>query len=136
LCFLTDNYDFTSTIQYRRLTNKIPLNVNDFGSITLSNVSIGLAHLTTNFSTPVEHRRDLAIYGDRGWIEIKGTNISTGGVLADLNLENSLARAPSKGDLLRSFVNDISNNAQASTLYPTRTEMLKVLEMCFDHKAT
>jgi hypothetical protein len=134
LCYLTDNYEYESAIEYRRLTNKIPLNVNDFGSITLSNVNIGLAHLTTNFSTPVEHRRDLAIYGDEGWIDIKGASISTGGNIADLNLENSLARATSKGDLLRSFVNDISNNAQNSTLYPTRTEMLKVLELCLDYK--
>jgi predicted dehydrogenase len=134
LCYVTNNYEYESKIEYRRLTNKIPLNVNDFGSITLSSINIGLAHMTTSFSTPIEHRRDLAIYGDEGWIEIKGASISTGGKIADLNLENLKAIATSKGDLLRSFVSDITENIQYSTLYPTRTEMLKVLELCLDHK--
>jgi len=134
LCYITNNYEYESTIEYRRLTSKMPFNVNDFGSMTLSNVNIGLAHLITNFSTPIEHRRDLAIYGDEGWIEIKGANVSTGGKIADLNLENLRAVAPSKGDLLRSFINDISENSQNSTLYPTSTEMLKVLELCLNHK--
>jgi len=135
LCYVTNNYEYESTIEYRRLTRKMPFNVNDFGSMTLSNVNIGLAHLITDFSTPIEHRRDLAIYGDEGWIEIKGKSVSAGGKIADLNLEDLRAVAPSKGELLRLFINDISENNQNPTLYPTSAEVMKVLELCLDHKA-
>jgi predicted dehydrogenase len=134
LCYITNNYEYERNIEYRRLTNKIPFNINDFGFMALSNANIGLAHFTTSFSAPIEHRRDLAIYGDAGWIEIKGTSISTGGKLADLNLENLKATTTSKGDLLRSFTSDISSNITRPTLYPNKTEMLNVIELCLDDK--
>ena len=134
LCFVTGNYEFEKKTEYHRLTNKMPYNINDFGSMILSNASIGLAHLTTNFSSPIDHRRDFAIYGDKGWIEIHGKQISSGGEIAELNVDKLNAIANSKGDLLRSFIGNVSQNYQGASLYPTKMEMLKVLELCIGHK--
>ncbi len=100
----------------------------------LSNTDIVLAHLTTNFSSPINHRRDFAIYGDKSWIEIHGKQVSSGGEIAELNVDKLNAIANSKGDLLRSFIGDVSQNYQGASLYPTKMEMLKVLELCIDHK--
>jgi hypothetical protein len=85
--------------------------------MTFSKADIGVAHLTTNFSTPIEHRRDFSIYGDQGWIEVKGDLISTGGKIAELNLEHLSAKAISKGELLHSFILDISVSSEGSSLY-------------------
>ena len=134
LCFVTGNYEFEKKTELHRLTNKMPYGINDFGSMILSNPGIGLAHLTTNFSSPVDHRRDFAIYGDNGWIEIHGKQVSSGGKIAELNLDNLSAIANSKGDLLRSFIGNVSQNYQGTSFYPTKIEMLKVLELCIDHK--
>jgi predicted dehydrogenase len=112
----------------------MPNDIDDFGSIVLSNPNIGLAHLTTNFSAPIEHRRDFAIYGDNGWIEIRGKQVYSGGKIAGLNLDNLSAVAKSKGDLLRSFIENVSQNSYGASLYPTKSEMLKVLELCIEHK--
>lgn len=132
LCFVTGNYEFEKKTEYHRLTNKMPNIINDFGSMILSNTNIGLAHLTTHFSSPIDHRRDFAIYGDNGWIEIHGKQVSAGGGIAELNLDKLSAIANSKGDLLRSFIGNISQNYQGVSLHPTKIEMLKVLELCID----
>jgi predicted dehydrogenase len=135
LCFITNEYDYDHTIEYRRITTNKPNNVNDFGSMTFSKADIGVAHLTTNFSTPIEHRRDFSIYGDQGWIEVKGDLISTGGKIAELNLEHLSAKAISKGELLHSFILDISVSSEGSSLYPTKDEVFKVLELCLIQKS-
>lgn len=132
-CFVTSNYEFEKKTEFHRLTNKMPDDINDFGSMILSNTNVGLAHLTTNFSSPIEHRRDFAIYGDNGWIEIRGKQVYSGGKIAELNLDNLSAIANSKGDLLRSFIGNVSQNSHVASLYPTKIEMLKVLELCIEH---
>jgi predicted dehydrogenase len=134
LCFVTSNYEFQRKTEFHRLTNKMPHDIDDFGSIVLSNTNVGLAHLTTNFSSPIEHRRDFAIYGDNGWIEIRGKQVYSGGKIAGLNLDNLSAVAKSKGDLLRSFIGNVSQNSYGASIYPTKIEMLKVLELCIEHK--
>jgi predicted dehydrogenase len=134
LCFVTSNYEFQRKTEFHRLTNKMPHDIDDFGSIVLSNTNVGLAHLTTNFSSPIEHRRDFAIYGDNGWIEIRGKQVYSGGKIAGLNLDNLSAVEKSKGDLLRSFIENVSQNSHGASLYPTKIEMLKVLELCIEHK--
>jgi predicted dehydrogenase len=134
LCFVTSNYEFQRKTEFHRLTNKMPNDIDDFGSIVLSNTKVGLAHLTTNFSAPTEHRRDFAIYGDHGWIEIRGKQVYSGGKIAGLSLDNLSAVAKSKGDLLRSFIENVSQNSHGPSLYPTKSEMLKVLELCIEHK--
>jgi predicted dehydrogenase len=134
LCFVTSNYEFQRKTEFHRLTNKMPNDIDDFGSIVLSNTNVGLAHLTTNFSAPIEHRRDFAIYGDNGWIEIRGKQVYSGGKIAGLNLDNLSSVAKSKGDLLRSFIENVSQNSHGASLYPNKSEMLKVLELCIEHK--
>lgn len=134
LCFVTSNYEFQRKTEFHRLTNKAPHDIDDFGSIVLSNTNVGIAHLTTNFSSPIEHRRDFAVYGDNGWIEIRGNQVCSGGKIARLNLDNLSTVAKSKGDLLLSFIENISQNSHRASLYPTKFEMLKVLELCIEHK--
>lgn len=134
LCFITSNYEFQRKTEFHRLTNKAPQDIDDFGSIVLSNTNVGLAHLTTNFSSPIEHRRDFAVYGDNGWIEIRGKQVYSGGKITELNLDNLSAVAKSKGELLRSFIGNVSKNSHGASLYPTKIEMLKVLELCIDNK--
>jgi predicted dehydrogenase len=130
LCFITGNYEYESHIEYARLTRKFPYDVNDFSSMILSNEIIGVANLTTNFSTPIDHRRDFSIYGDKSWVEVVGKEISVGGSLVDYNLKNLKASAGTKGDLLRAFIGDIHGDTKTLYQYPTRDEMLDVIEIC------
>ena len=130
VCFISNEFNFDCKIDFQRLTNKFPSDVKDFGSIVLTSPNIGIAHLTTSFSTPVDHRRDLAIYGDSGWIEIRGAEVLTGGNLAGLNLEKLPAKSISKGDLLSAFIKDINQTGVVEYLYPSRNEMIQVLKLC------
>jgi predicted dehydrogenase len=130
VCFISNEYNYECKINFQRLTSKFPSNVKDFGSIILTSPNTGIAHLTTSFSTPVDHRRDLAIYGDSGWIEVRGTEVRTGGNLAGLNLENLSAKSVSKGDLLSAFIKDINQEGVVEYLYPSRNEMIQVLKLC------
>ena len=130
VCFISNEFNYDCKIDFQRFTNKFPSDVKDFGSIVLTSPNIGIAHLATSFSTPVDHRRDLAIYGDNGWIEVRGTEVLTGGNLAGLNLENLPTKSTSKGDLLSAFINDINNEGVAEYLYPSKNEMIQVLKLC------
>lgn len=129
-CFIANNYEYESHVEYRRLTKQEPFGVKDFGLVSLSNKKIGLATLSTSFSTPLEHRRDFSIYGDQGWVEVRGDNVSIGGKLLDYNLSNLSTKANMKGDLLRAFIGDIVNVQQGTSLYPTRKEILDVVRIC------
>jgi predicted dehydrogenase len=130
VCFITNEYDYDCKIDFQRLTNKFPNDVKDFGSVILTSPNTGTAHLTTSFSAPVDHRRDMAIYGDSGWIEVRGAEVITGGNLAGLNLENLSAKSASKGDLLSAFINDINKEGMVEYLYPSKNEMIQVLKLC------
>ena len=130
VCFVSNEYNYDCKIDFQRLTNKLPSDVKDFGSIVLTSPNIGVAHLSTSFSTPVEHRRDLAIYGDSGWVEVRGAEVRTGGNLAGLNLENLPAKSISKGDLLSAFIYDMNNEGAVEYLYPSKNEMIQVLKLC------
>ena len=134
-CFITNNYEYESHVEYKRLTNQEPFGVRDFGSVSLSNEKIGVANLSTNFSTPLEHRRDFSIYGDQGWVEVRGKDVSVGGKLLDYKMNNLSAKANMKGELLQAFIGDIVNGGQASSLYPTRKEMLEVVQICLSNIA-
>ena len=134
-CFITNNYEYESHVEYKRITNQEPFGVRDFGSVSLSNKKIGVANLSTNFSTPLEHRRDFSIYGDQGWVEVRGKDVSVGGKLLDYNMNNLSAKANMKGELLQAFIGDIVNGGQASSLYPTRKEMLEVVQICLSNIA-
>jgi hypothetical protein len=72
----------------------------------------------------------MAIYGDSGWIEVRGAEVITGGNLAGLNLENLSAKSTSKGDLLSAFINDINREGVVEYLYPSKNEMIQVLKLC------
>ncbi len=133
-CFITNNYEFEARIEYKRLTDQMPLGVNDFGSVSLSSDIIGVANLSTNYSTPLEHRRDFSIYGDRGWLEVRGKEVSFGGKLIEHKLVNLSTRANMKGDLLRAFIGDIVEGERGTNLYPTRKEMLDVIRLCLSNK--
>jgi len=130
VCFITNEYNYDCKIDFQRLTNKFPNDVKDFGSVILTSPNIGTAHLITNFSAPIVHRRDMAIYGDSGWIEVRGAEVITGGNLAGLNLENLSAKSTSKGDLLSAFINDINKEGVVEYLYPSKNEMIQVLKLC------
>ena len=129
-CFITNNYEHESRVEYKRLTNQEPFGVKDFGSVTLSNEKIGIANLSTNFSTPLEHRRDFSIYGDQGWVEIRGSEVLVGGKLLDYRINNLSAKANTKGELLQAFIGDIVKGGQGASSYPTRKEMLEVVRIC------
>ena len=130
VCFVSNEYNYDCKIDFQRLTNKLPSDVKDFGSIVLTSPNIGVAHLATSFSTPVDHRRDLAIYGDSGWVEVRGAEVRTGGNLAGLNLEKLPAKSISKGDLLSAFIYDMNNEGAVEYLYPSKNEMIQVLKLC------
>lgn len=130
VCFITNEYNYDCKIDFQRLTSKFPNDVKDFGSVILTSPNKGIAHLATSFSAPVDHRRDLAIYGDGGWIEVRGAEVITGGNLVGLNLENLSAKSTSKGDLLSAFINDINKVGVVEYLYPSKNEMIQVLKLC------
>ena len=132
-CFITNNYDYESNVEYKRLTKQKPFGVKDFGSVSLSNEKIGIANLSTNFSTPLEHRRDFSIYGDQGWVEIRGSEVLVGGKLLDFNINNLSAKANTKGELLQAFIGDIVKGGQGASSYPTRKEMLEVVRICLSN---
>ena len=132
-CFITNNYEYESHVQYKRLTKQEPFGVKDFGSVTLSNEKIGIANLSTNFSTPLEHRRDFSIYGDQGWVEIRGSKVLVGGKLLDYRINNLSAKANTKGELLQAFIGDIVKGGQGTGSYPTRKEMLEVVRICLSN---
>jgi predicted dehydrogenase len=129
-CFISNNFEYDSQVEFKRLTNKEPFGVKDFGSVRLSNEKIGIANLSTNFSTPLEHRRDFSIYGDQGWVEVRGSDVSVGGKLINYNMKNLSAKANTKGELLQAFISDIIKGGQGTSLYPTRNEMLEVVRIC------
>ena len=133
-CFITNNYEFETQIEYKRLTDQMPLGVNDFGSVSLSNDIIGVANLSTNYSTPLEHRRDFSIYGDKGWLEVRGKEVSVGGKLIEYKLIDLSTKANMKGDLLRAFIGDIVEGGRGTHLYPTKKEMLDVIRLCLSNK--
>jgi predicted dehydrogenase len=132
-CFITNNYEYESHVEYKRLTKQEPFGVKDFGSVSLSNEKIGIANLSTNFSTPLEHRRDFSIYGDQGWIEIRGSEVLVGGKLLDYRINNLSAKANTKGELLQTFIGDIVKGGQGTSSYPTRKEMLEVVRICLSN---
>jgi len=134
-CFITNNFEYASYVEYKRLTKQEPFGVKDFGSVSLSNEKIGIANLSTNFSTPLEHRRDFSIYGDQGWVEIRGSEVLVGGKLLDLNINNLSAKANTKGELLQAFIGDIVKGGQGASSYPTRKEMLEVVRICLSHNS-
>jgi predicted dehydrogenase len=132
-CFITNNFEYASYVEYKRLTKQEPFGVKDFGSVSLSNEKIGIASLSTNFSTPLEHRRDFSIYGDQGWVEIRGSEVLVGGKLLDYNINNLSAKANAKGELLQAFIGDIVKGGQGASSYPTRKEMLEVVRICLNN---
>ena len=132
-CFITNNYEYESHVEYKRLTKQEPFGVKDFGSVSLSNEKIGIANLSTNFSTPLEHRRDFSIYGDQGWVEIRGSEVLVGGKLLDYRINNLSAKANTKGELLQAFIGDIVKGGQGTSSYPTRKEMLEVVRICLSN---
>ena len=132
-CFITNNYEYESHVEYKRLTKQEPFGVKDFGSVSLSNEKIGIANLSTNFSTPLEHRRDFSIYGDQGWVEIRGSEVLVGGKLLDYRINNLSAKANTKGELLQAFISDILKGGQGAGSYPTRKEMLEVVRICLSN---
>ena len=132
-CFITNNYEYEIHVEYKRLTKQEPFGVKDFGSVTLSNKKIGIANLSTNFSTPLEHRRDFSIYGDQGWVEIRGSEVLVGGKLLDYRINNLSAKANTKGELLQAFIGDIVKGGQGTSSYPTRKEMLEVVRICLSN---
>jgi predicted dehydrogenase len=134
-CFISNNFDYDSKVEYKRLTNKEPFGVKDFGSVSLSNEKIGIANLSTNFSTPLEHRRDFSIYGDQGWVEVRGSDVSMGGKLLNYNMNNLSAKANTKGELLQAFIGDIVKGRQGTSSYPTRNEMLEVVRICLSNNS-
>jgi predicted dehydrogenase len=134
-CFISNNYEYDSHVEYKRLTNQEPFGVKDFGLVRLSNEKIGIANLSTNFSTPLEHRRDFSIYGDQGWVEVRGSEVSMGGELLNYNMNNLSANANTRGELLQSFIGDIVRGSQGTGSYPTRHEMLKVIRICLSNNA-
>ena len=132
-CFITNNYEYESHVEYKRLTKQEPFGVKDFGSVSLSNEKIGIANLSTNFSTPLEHRRDFSIYGDQGWVEIRGSEVLVGGKLLDYRINNLSAKANTKGELLQAFIGDIVKGGQGTSSYPTRKEILEVVRICLSN---
>jgi hypothetical protein len=89
--------------------------------------------LTTTFSSPVNHRRDISIYGDLGWIEVIGESIQTGGSLVGLGLEKLSTRSESKGALLKEFINDIQGQPIRANLCPSASEVFKVHKLLMEN---
>jgi predicted dehydrogenase len=125
-CYLTGTYDFDVQQERMRLTNFPPNHIKDFGQIRLESEKVGVCSLTTTFSSPVNHRRDLSIYGDLGWIEVVGESIQTGGSLDGLGLEKLSSRSESKGALLREFIDRTQNRPTKKPLCPSASEVIKV----------
>jgi predicted dehydrogenase len=132
-CYLTDTYDFEVQQESSRLTNLPPHHVKDFGQIWLKSEKVGVCSLTTTFSSPVNHRRDISIYGDLGWIEVIGESIQTGGSLVGLGLEKLSTRSESKGALLKEFINDIQGQPIRANLCPSASEVFKVHKLLMEN---
>ena len=81
-----------------------------------------------------KYANDFSIYGDRGWLEVRGKEVSFGGKLIEYKLVNLSTRANMKGDLLRAFIGDIVEGGRGTNLYPTRKEMLDVIRLCLSNK--
>lgn len=128
-CYLTETYDFEVQQERIRLTNFPPNHIKDFGQIRLKSENIGVFSLTTTFSSPVNHRRDISIYGDLGWIEVIGESIKTGGSLTGIGLEKLSTRSESKGALLRDFIEEIQGQPMKANLCPDASEVIKVHEL-------
>lgn len=132
-CYLTEAKDFDAQLERTRITNLAPNHIKDFGQIRLRSKSIGICSLTTTFSSPVNHRRDISIYGDLGWIEVIGDSIKTGGALAGLELENLSPRSESKGSLLREFIDEIQGRSRCGFLCPSASEVIMVHKLLMEN---
>jgi predicted dehydrogenase len=132
-CYLTETFDFDVQQERIRLTDLPPNHIRDFGQIRLMSEKIGVCSLTTTFSSPVNHRRDISIYGDLGWIEVIGESIQTGGSLAELGLEKLSTRSESKGTLLEEFIKKIQGQPTRPHLCPSALEVIKVHELLMEN---
>lgn len=131
-CYLTGNYDFKVKHERIRLTERLPEHLYDFGDVKLYSDSIGICNLSTTFSSPVSHRRDISIYGDLGWVEIVGESVRTGGSLAGMGLEGLRTVSESKGLLLKEFIDLIQDRPMPLRKGPTNAEVLKVHQLLMD----
>lgn len=129
VCYLTNNYQHKVALNYHRITDKKPSDVFDLGHLTLSSEKTGFASLTTNFSTSVEHRRDLSIYGDKENISIMGEEVWCN---PKLFIEpGAISPAPpSKGALLKEFISYLQGETAEPIHFPALSEIFKVLELC------
>lgn len=129
-CYITSNFNHKVSIQSQRITSKEPIGINDFAQLSMSSEKTGFCSLTTNFSAKVEHRRDISIYGDLSWVEVKGSD-----VYYDPNQHRKLAglspTPQTKGALVSEFIKYLSGENHKENLLPSLEEIFKVLEICF-----
>jgi len=128
-CYLTDDYKYKVELHRHRITSREPNDVLDFSQVSLASSETGFFSLTTSFSTNVEHRRDLAIYGDNAWIEIKGDEVRFD-VSKLPELENLSPNPVSKGALLSEFISHLNGQSKDDGCFPTMREVLYVMDLC------
>ena len=128
-CYITSNYKYAISLFEKRITNKEPIHVNDFSNIVMSSDNSGIHTLSTTFSAETDHRRDLSIFSDFGYIEIKGTQVSAN-MPPGWNFEEIQLLPPSKGALLGEFIRYLSRGDLEAGHFPKASEVLSVVEMC------
>ena len=129
-CYITGNFNHTVSIQSQRLTSKEPEAVIDFAQLSMSSEQTGFFSLTTNFSANVEHRRDISIYGDLSWVEVKGQKVDWHSNQKG-KLEGLSPAPDAKKTLISEFIKYLSGMNYEENLIPNLEEIFKVLQLCF-----
>jgi len=127
VCFITDNYVYDSCLTTGRITSKNPKIIHDYANIRLQSRHLGVANLSTNFSAEIAHRRDFAIFGDLGSVEVRGNQVWAS--VPGLSYIEKLDPTPSRGTLITEFISRLEGSLQG-TSYPSTTQILNVLNLC------
>jgi len=134
VCFITNDFNYLSVNNRHRITTKKPYDFKDIGTTVMASDQSGVALLSTVFSSPTEHRRDFSVYGDSGWIEVRGNLVSSGGNIESDTIKQLSAYPANKAQLLMEFINALSeqNYSHSNYTFPDVSQTIALIRLCLD----
>lgn len=133
VCFITNNYNYQTSHQRHRLTTLNPQHFKDNGITILNSRDSGVAVLSSVFASPTGHRRDFAVYGDKGYVEIKGNLVQSSGIEPSGFLESLSPYPGNKSQLLIDFIEALSDPTMSSSYhsFPSTAQTVALMKLCF-----
>jgi predicted dehydrogenase len=136
VCFMTAKYDYEVSHERRRITSLDPQDFKDIGITVLDSRDSGVAVLSAVFASPTGHRRDFAVYGDKGCVEVKGSLVQSSGITSSDYLERLSPYPDNKSQLLIDFIEALSDPKDSfdSYSFPSTSQTIALMKLCFSPK--